>query len=59
MSNSLKCGVVAKFKRPCHEKNDIAQLDRIFVFLTSWQNHDNLHFQRIATKIALNHEKSQ
>ncbi len=44
IANLLKYGVVAKSKKLCYEKNDMAQLDRIFVFLTSWQNCDNSHF---------------
>ncbi len=27
-----------------YKKNNMVQSDKIFVFLTSWQNHDNLHF---------------
>ncbi len=57
MSNSLKCGVIAKSKKPCHEKNDMAQSDRIFIFLTSWQNRDSSHFLKIAMKIVSNREK--
>ncbi len=63
MSNLLKYGVVSKSKKACHEKNDMAQLDRIFVFLTPWRNRDDSHFLKncdVATvKIASNHnEKS-
>ncbi len=57
-SNSPKCGVIAKSKRPCHEKNDMAQSDKIFVFLTFWQNRDDSHFLKIATKITSNRKKS-
>ncbi len=57
MSNSPKCGVVSKFIRSCHEKNDMAQSNRIFVFLTPWRNHDNSHFWKIVT--SQNHVKSQ
>ncbi len=59
MSNSPKCGVVAKFKSLCYEKNDMVQSYRIFVFLASWQNRNDSYFQRITTKIASNREKSQ
>ncbi len=49
MSNLQECGLISRFKKLCYEKNNMAQSNRIIIFLTSWQNHDNLHFSNITT----------